>query len=96
MVHNNGKNGIMLHRSCDYATVKNNTAYSNGDAGLALYESSFCDVSENTFYHNKCEFFFISLETCSNPVVNVLFGAFSAEKNSRVVLFFIVDSNKLG
>jgi len=45
----------MLHRSGDYATVKNNTAYGISDAGLALYESSNCEISENTFYWNKCE-----------------------------------------
>lgn len=54
-VHDNGKNGLMLHRSCDYATVLNNTAYGNGDAGLALYETSFCEVAGNTFYHNLCK-----------------------------------------
>ena len=54
-VHDNGKNALMLHRSCDYATIKNNTAYGNVDAGLAVYESSNCDISGNTFYHNKCE-----------------------------------------
>lgn len=55
VVHDNGMNGLMLHRSCDYATIKNNTAYANMDAGLALYESSNCEVSGNSFYWNKCE-----------------------------------------
>lgn len=56
MVHDNGKNGMMLHRSCDYATVTNNTAYDNLDAGLAVYESSNLVISHNRFYHNKCEY----------------------------------------
>ena len=47
----------MLHRSSDYATVTNNTAYGNLDAGLALYESSNCEVTDNRFYYNKCETF---------------------------------------
>lgn len=55
LVHGNGKNGLMLHRSSDYAIVKNNTAYGNGDAGLALYESSNCEVTDNRFYYNKCK-----------------------------------------
>ena len=63
-VHDNGHitddgkrtgNGIMLHRSCDYSTVKNNTVHDNMDSGVALYESSHCEVSQNELYKNKSE-----------------------------------------
>lgn len=51
--------GIMLHRSCDRATVRENYSYNNGDAGLALYESFDCKVYDNVFEYNKCELLFI-------------------------------------
>lgn len=54
-MHDNGYNGIMLHRSCDHAIVADNVAYGNVDAGLAIYESSFVEVYGNFFYDNKCE-----------------------------------------
>lgn len=46
----------MLHRSCDYATIKGNEVFDNGDAGVALYESMHAKVTGNTFKDNKCEF----------------------------------------
>lgn len=45
----------MLHRQCDRATVKGNTVRDSGDAGIALYESSECDVYDNTFEDNGRE-----------------------------------------
>lgn len=45
----------MLHRSCDRAKVFDNYSYDNEDAGLALYESSECQVYDNNFYYNKRE-----------------------------------------
>ena len=55
LVHGNGKNGIMLHRSCDRAEVYGNYVYKNGDAGLSLYESSDCLVYSNRFFWNERE-----------------------------------------
>ncbi|CAN0170231.1 unnamed protein product, partial [Hapterophycus canaliculatus] len=61
-VHDNGQinedgqrigNGIMLHRSSDYGVVKNNIVYNNMDSGVALYESSNCEISDNQIYGNK-------------------------------------------
>eukprot|EP00903_Cladosiphon_okamuranus_P017823 g16402.t1 len=61
-VHDNGHitddgkrtgNGIMLHRSCDFSTIKNNTVHDNMDSGVALYESSHCEVARNELYKNK-------------------------------------------
>jgi len=64
-VHDNGHfnettgqrtgNGIMLHRSCDFATVRGNKVHDNMDSGVALYESSNCEVSNNEIYSNKSE-----------------------------------------
>ena len=54
-VYNNNGNGIMLHRSCDRAKVFDNYSYDNEDAGLALYESSECQVYDNKFYFNRRE-----------------------------------------
>lgn len=51
-MHDNGYNGIMLHRSCDYAIIANNNAYNNGDAGVALYESSNVLVHNNNLHDN--------------------------------------------
>lgn len=45
----------MLHRECDRAIVSGNTVYDNGDAGLALYESSECAVFDNSFENNLRE-----------------------------------------
>eukprot|EP00752_Nemacystus_decipiens_P012441 g11022.t1 len=45
--------GIFLHRSSDYAIVKNNYCYNNGDAGVAMLESSNADISGNVFENNK-------------------------------------------
>ncbi|CAM9370594.1 unnamed protein product, partial [Hapterophycus canaliculatus] len=45
--------GIFLHRSSDYAVVKNNYVYNNGDAGLAMLESSNAEISGNVFEDNK-------------------------------------------
>ena len=65
-VHDNGQvnsagqrigNGIMLHRSCDHSIIKNNTVHDNMDSGVALYESSHCEVSQNELYKNKSEWF---------------------------------------
>lgn len=53
-VYNNGYNGIMLHRSSDRATIRENHSFGNGDAGLALYESMDCNVYDNVFEDNKC------------------------------------------
>ncbi|CAM9199692.1 unnamed protein product, partial [Hapterophycus canaliculatus] len=61
-VHDNGHitedgqrtgNGIMLHRSCDFSIVKNNTVHDSMDSGVALYESSNCEVSHNNLHRNK-------------------------------------------
>ncbi|CAM9858944.1 unnamed protein product [Pylaiella littoralis] len=61
-VHHNGLiddggrrtgNGIMLHRSSDYGSIKNNVVHDNMDSGIALYESSSCEISGNTIYSNK-------------------------------------------
>ncbi|CAM9950650.1 unnamed protein product [Scytosiphon promiscuus] len=61
-VHDNGHitedgqrtgNGIMLHRSCDFSIVKNNTVHDSMDSGVALYESSSCEVSHNVLSRNK-------------------------------------------
>lgn len=49
----------MLHRSCDRATIKENHSHDNVDAGLALYESSDCEVSMNVFEDNKSEEYFL-------------------------------------
>lgn len=54
-VYNNAGNGIMLHRSCDRAKLFDNYSHDNEDAGLALYESSNCQVYDNKFYFNKRE-----------------------------------------
>lgn len=63
-VHDNGHineagqrtgNGIMLHRSSDYSTIKNNTVHDNVDSGVALYETSYCEISDNDIYSNKSE-----------------------------------------
>eukprot|EP00903_Cladosiphon_okamuranus_P020616 g18926.t1 len=45
--------GIFLHRSSDYAIVKNNHCYNNGDAGMAMLESSNAEISGNVFEGNK-------------------------------------------
>lgn len=45
----------MLHRSSDDAIVRNNNAYNNGDAGLAIFESSSIRAYDNAFRGNKCE-----------------------------------------
>lgn len=45
----------MLHRQCDRAEVYGNYVYENGDAGLALYESSDCLVYDNRFFWNDRE-----------------------------------------
>lgn len=47
----------MLHRQCDRATVKGNTVQTSGDAGIALFESSDCEVYDNTFEDNGRESF---------------------------------------
>ena len=63
-VHDNGQineagqrigNGIMLHRSSDFGTVKNNTVHDNFDSGVALFESFNNEIWENTIYGNKSE-----------------------------------------
>lgn len=63
-VHDNGQindagqrigNGIMLHRSSDFALVMNNTVHDNFDSGVALYESFNCKITENNIYSNKSE-----------------------------------------
>lgn len=63
-VHDNGHiteegkrtgNGIMLHRSCDHSTIRGNKVHDNFDSGVALYESSNCEVSRNELYNNKSE-----------------------------------------
>lgn len=46
----------MLHRSCDFAIVEDNVVYDNGEAGIAIYESSYCTVQHNTCENNMCEF----------------------------------------
>lgn len=83
-VHDNGRNGLMLHRSCDHGTIKNNTAYDNGDAGLALYESSNVEIAGNTFYHNKCE-----LTASFIPFLYVLCVAFASSLSIRPYINFI-------
>lgn len=45
----------MLHRSCDRANVRDNYAYNNGEAGIALFETSDSKVYNNTLENNKCE-----------------------------------------
>eukprot|EP00904_Undaria_pinnatifida_P008377 jgi/Undpi1/466/HiC_scaffold_1.g00462.m1 len=45
--------GIFLHRSSDDAIVKNNHCLNNGDAGMAMLESSNASISGNVFEHNK-------------------------------------------
>ncbi len=45
----------MLHRSCDFSTVRGNKVHDNMDSGVALYESSNCEVSNNDIYGNKSE-----------------------------------------
>lgn len=45
----------MLHRSSNDAVVKDNYSHDNGDAGLALFESSDCTVEDNVFENNKCQ-----------------------------------------
>lgn len=57
LVHDNGRNGIMLHRSCDNATIANNEAFRNGDAGVALFESSDAAVYGNDLHDNTCKLF---------------------------------------
>lgn len=47
----------MLHRSCDNARVVSNNVYDNGEAGIALYESSSCKVLSNTVTDNLRESF---------------------------------------
>ncbi|CAN0279560.1 unnamed protein product, partial [Hapterophycus canaliculatus] len=54
-VWDNAKNGIMLHRECDRATVTGNTVETSGDAGIALFESSECEVYDNVFEDNGRE-----------------------------------------
>ncbi|CAM9271896.1 unnamed protein product [Ectocarpus sp. 12 AP-2014] len=46
-------NGIMLHRSCDYATVRGNVVENSMDSGVAVYESSNCEISQNNLSRNK-------------------------------------------
>ena len=55
LVHDNGRNGIMLHRSCDDSTIANNEAYQNGDAGAAIFETSNTTIYGNNFFDNRCE-----------------------------------------
>ena len=45
----------MLHRSCDRALIKRNEVWENGDAGVALYESSDCKVIRNILTDNRRE-----------------------------------------
>ena len=47
--------GIMMHSSCDYATIRENIVFDNGDAGIVLVESSSCNVYGNSVYSNECE-----------------------------------------
>lgn len=46
----------MLHRSSNYGTVSNNEVYNNGDAGMALFESSHNKIYDNTFTNNRREY----------------------------------------
>lgn len=45
----------MLHRSCDRANVRENYAYDNAEAGIALFETSDCKVYKNTLENNRCK-----------------------------------------
>lgn len=45
----------MLHCSCDRANVRNNVVWNNGDAGIALYESSDSSVTLNNLTGNVRE-----------------------------------------
>ncbi|CAM9179603.1 unnamed protein product [Pylaiella littoralis] len=45
--------GIFLHRSSDFAVVKDNYCHHNGDAGMAMLESSDSLISDNVFEANK-------------------------------------------
>ncbi|CAN0067101.1 unnamed protein product [Ectocarpus sp. 6 AP-2014] len=66
--------GIFLHRSSDYAIVKDNHCYGNGDAGMAMLESSNAEISGNIFEGNKygirmsvgCRDNFVSNNTMTN------------------------------
>ena len=45
----------MLHRSCNRAEITLNEAWDNGDAGVAVFESSDCKVTRNTLTRNGRE-----------------------------------------
>lgn len=45
--------GLFLHRSSDQAIVTGNHVHNNGDAGLAVLESFYMDVSNNVFNNNR-------------------------------------------
>lgn len=51
----------MLHRSCDRANVRNNEVWDNGDAGIALYESSDSAVTLNKLTGNVREYIFFKV-----------------------------------
>lgn len=51
-VYNNGRHGIMLHRSCDYAIVRNNNVTNNGLGGVAVFETFHADIKYNNLVDN--------------------------------------------
>lgn len=59
----------MLHRSCDYATVRGNVVENNVDSGVAVYESSNCEISKNNLSRNKSESWWLG---CGYNVVVVV------------------------
>lgn len=45
--------GLFLHRSSDHAIVTGNHVHNNGDAGLAVLEAFYMEVSNNVFTNNR-------------------------------------------
>lgn len=54
-VWRNSNAGIMLHRSSDYGVISGNVVYKNGDAGVALFETFYTEIYDNTLWANKCK-----------------------------------------
>ncbi|CAN0222721.1 unnamed protein product, partial [Pylaiella littoralis] len=60
-IHENGDisesssvgHGIMLNQSCDFSTITSNDVHDNMISGIALRESSNCEVSYNKIYNMK-------------------------------------------
>lgn len=49
--------GQKLHRSSNYAEIRDNYVHDNGVTGISIHETAFTVVTNNTLEDNRCEFF---------------------------------------